>query len=268
MSQRAIEALDADIPHALYRPVTDEADLDRVAGEVARERVSFIAHAGVWAVCSVGFVFLNLVTTFWQEPELPARLWSIFPVLGWGIGVATHAAHALLAAPRALTAQREVLALSGLPEPQRGGLTELLDDLRRSASFVKSAVRALSPPRIDLEASLEGAEREVERLAHALLRIEEGLRSDATRRAERGRVASLTSERERLRGALEQLRVTLSNLEIDLLLLGTGPASHAHATDALGTEAALLRAAVEGAQKAREALSSDGGGASRFRRRS
>ncbi|MFN7971782.1 MAG: 2TM domain-containing protein [Acidobacteriota bacterium] len=251
------DALPRELGEALYRPVRDEAQLGELASRVAHARTLALAHAGGWLATSIFLAGTDLATTFFRPLPLAARAWAVFPILGWGIGVVVHAFYALVAAPRALEAQREALHVRGLlAEPDTRELASLVDDLTRSARFVKSHVRQLDPPRVDLEASLDVAEREADRLMQALLSLEEGLRSPATRRAERRRLEALSAERDRLRASLEELRVTLSNLEIDVLLEGSSPRTSAFAMESLAIEADLLRAAVEGAQAARAAVAS------------
>lgn len=54
----------------------------------ARKRVkklkSFYSNFGSWIVFSIFFTLLNLFTS-------PGYFWAIFPILGWGIGVAFQA---------------------------------------------------------------------------------------------------------------------------------------------------------------------------------
>ena len=54
----------------------------------ARKRVkkvkSFYANFASWVIFSIFFVVLNLVTS-------PGFFWAIFPIMGWGIGVAFQA---------------------------------------------------------------------------------------------------------------------------------------------------------------------------------
>lgn len=55
--------------------------------EKARKRVrkvkSFYKHLGTWVICSAFFIILNLITS-------PDEIWAIFPILGWGVGIALH----------------------------------------------------------------------------------------------------------------------------------------------------------------------------------
>ena len=47
-----------------------------------RERKRFYSHLMSWFICSVFFILLNLFTSDY--------FWAVFPILGWGIGVAFH----------------------------------------------------------------------------------------------------------------------------------------------------------------------------------
>ena len=53
----------------------------------SRKRVKrikgFYQHFGTWVVFSVFFIMLNIFTS-------PYDFWAIFPILGWGTGVAIH----------------------------------------------------------------------------------------------------------------------------------------------------------------------------------
>lgn len=55
--------------------------------EIARKRVNekkkFYEHLTTYLIMSIFFMLLNLFTS-------PGRWWFIFPVLGWGIGIASH----------------------------------------------------------------------------------------------------------------------------------------------------------------------------------
>ena len=53
-----------------------------IARKRVRERKRFYKHLFSWFIMSVFFVFMNLFTSDY--------FWAIFPILGWGIGVAFH----------------------------------------------------------------------------------------------------------------------------------------------------------------------------------
>jgi hypothetical protein len=58
---------------------------DKELYELARKRVErkkkFYTHLNTYLVMTIFFVLLNMFTS-------PGRWWFIFPVLGWGIGIA------------------------------------------------------------------------------------------------------------------------------------------------------------------------------------
>lgn len=60
----------------------DSRDLYEHAKSRVQTRKKFYTHVITWVVMSVFFILLNLSTTDY--------FWAIFPILGWGIGVAFH----------------------------------------------------------------------------------------------------------------------------------------------------------------------------------
>jgi hypothetical protein len=56
--------------------------------EIAKKRVKkvkgFYRHFGSWLIFSAFFIILNIRTS-------PYHFWAIFPIMGWGLGVALHA---------------------------------------------------------------------------------------------------------------------------------------------------------------------------------
>jgi len=56
--------------------------------EIAKKRVKkvkgFYSHFGTWLIFSAFFIILNFKTS-------PFDSWAIFPIMGWGVGVALHA---------------------------------------------------------------------------------------------------------------------------------------------------------------------------------
>ncbi|MDZ7842920.1 MAG: 2TM domain-containing protein [Gammaproteobacteria bacterium] len=57
---------------------------ERARRQVRRLR-GLYSHALVYAVVNLGLAALNLVTA-------PGDIWFIYPLLGWGIGLVSHAA--------------------------------------------------------------------------------------------------------------------------------------------------------------------------------
>lgn len=58
-------------------------DLRRIAEKRARARLGFYIHASSFVLVSAMQFGINLFTTPWV-------LWSVFPITGWGLGVAIH----------------------------------------------------------------------------------------------------------------------------------------------------------------------------------
>ncbi len=60
---------------------TQEDKRFQIARQRVEEKKKFYSHLTTYLVMSVFFVLLNLFTS-------PGRWWFVFPVLGWGIGIA------------------------------------------------------------------------------------------------------------------------------------------------------------------------------------
>jgi len=65
--------------------VTDDADLRRMAIHRADMKLGFRSHVMAYAIVNAGLLAINLVTS-------PDHLWFYWPMIGWGIGLAAHAA--------------------------------------------------------------------------------------------------------------------------------------------------------------------------------
>jgi hypothetical protein len=61
----------------------DDADLRRRAERRVAAKAGFRIHALVYVLVNVGLLAVNLMTS-------PQYLWSGWPMLGWGIGLAAH----------------------------------------------------------------------------------------------------------------------------------------------------------------------------------
>lgn len=66
----------------------DKRDLE--LWEVAKKRVSFRYHFGVYLMMIPVFWGIWYSTTDLASRELARISWPIFPILGWGIGVLFH----------------------------------------------------------------------------------------------------------------------------------------------------------------------------------
>ncbi len=65
-------------------------DLNRIARRRVGARIGLYTHAAVYVLVNAFLVVLQLRTT----PEIT---WSAYPLAGWGLGLAIHAAVVLLA---------------------------------------------------------------------------------------------------------------------------------------------------------------------------
>lgn len=65
--------------------MTDETDLRRLAVRRADMKLAFRSHLIAYAIVNAGLLAINLVTN-------PDHLWFYWPMIGWGIGLAAHAA--------------------------------------------------------------------------------------------------------------------------------------------------------------------------------
>ena len=58
-------------------------NLDRIARKRAGAKLGFYVHAGIFAVVNLALYLINAELT-------PARTWHVWPLMGWGIGLAFH----------------------------------------------------------------------------------------------------------------------------------------------------------------------------------
>ncbi len=68
------------------------AEIDRLAHKRAGAHMGLLVHATV-------YLLVNLL--LWGIALASGRHWAIFPTLGWGLGLAIHAAIVLMAVPGA-----------------------------------------------------------------------------------------------------------------------------------------------------------------------
>lgn len=64
-------------------------------------KIGFMIHLAVYLVVNTGLVLLDVVQT-------PGRIWSIWPLFGWGIGLLFHGLAVFLYAPGAAWKQRMI----------------------------------------------------------------------------------------------------------------------------------------------------------------
>ena len=63
----------------------DDAALRRLAQRRAVAKLAFYKHLAAYALVNIALLALNLATS-------PGTLWFYWPLLGWGVAVAAHAA--------------------------------------------------------------------------------------------------------------------------------------------------------------------------------
>ena len=64
-------------------------------------KLSFFIHLAVYLVVNSGLMLFNLTV-------VPAKLWAVWPLLGWGIGLLFHGLATFLSAPGANWKQRMI----------------------------------------------------------------------------------------------------------------------------------------------------------------
>jgi hypothetical protein len=65
--------------------MTDDVELRRLAVRRAEMKLGFRSHVFAYAIVNAGLAAINLATS-------PGYLWFVWPLIGWGIGLAAHAA--------------------------------------------------------------------------------------------------------------------------------------------------------------------------------
>ena len=63
--------------------MTDDVELRRLAIRRADMKLAFRSHLMAYVVVNAGLVMINLITS-------DDYFWAIWPMLGWGIGLAAH----------------------------------------------------------------------------------------------------------------------------------------------------------------------------------
>ena len=65
--------------------MTDDTDLRRLATRRADMKLGFRSHVFAYAIVNAGLAAINLLTS-------PEYWWFVWPLIGWGIGLAAHGA--------------------------------------------------------------------------------------------------------------------------------------------------------------------------------
>ena len=63
--------------------MTDDVELRRLAIRRADMKLAFRSHLMAYVIVNAGLVAINLITS-------SDYFWAIWPMLGWGIGLAAH----------------------------------------------------------------------------------------------------------------------------------------------------------------------------------
>ena len=63
--------------------MTDDVELRRLAIRRADMKLAFRSHLMAYVIVNAGLVMINLITS-------SDYFWAIWPMLGWGIGLAAH----------------------------------------------------------------------------------------------------------------------------------------------------------------------------------
>lgn len=194
MSKRRDER---ELDRMLYRPLDGRRELAELEAEAERVRRGTVAVAGVLGAVAAGLLGLNLLTTAGNTgADIAGRWWSLFPILSLAFAAAPLLAKQLWVVPRALEAQRRLLAERGL----------LIEGPEVAVVEERLAARIAGQARPQPELG--------QRLAQARLESAELVRSfgaGAARGAD-------SPEQIRVRARLAAYRVALGNLEIDALL--------------------------------------------------
>lgn len=74
-------AMNSDLPRTRTRSSLTEEELEAI--EYVQELKAFYTHAAVFVVGMIGIFIVNMMTS-------PGYLWSVWALLGWGMGIAIH----------------------------------------------------------------------------------------------------------------------------------------------------------------------------------
>ena len=137
----------------MYEPVESVEELDTLDARAARGRTKLSVVLRIATVAMLIVCAINLVTTaFSSDLLLAARFWSVFVLLSVSLTLLVPTVFVLVVHPRALEAQRRLLAdrrLLGLQSEILGAENRLVDLLS-----------SLNPPEPRLEEILAAARRE------------------------------------------------------------------------------------------------------------
>lgn len=87
-------------PHPLDQPMTPK-DIDRLARRRAGAKLGWYIHA-------TAFVVINLALFAISHHGFGSRHWTVFPLLGWGLGLALHGIAVFMCGPASGLRERMV----------------------------------------------------------------------------------------------------------------------------------------------------------------
>jgi len=220
-SSRKAAAASAKSSARLYRPAADSAEMAELERQRTKDERGFAQWSRVFVSIAAVLVLINLLTSFFDSDlRAPERVWSLLAILPLSTITVIWWARLRFVEQRGLEAQQILMAQRGLSRHATG--------IRAAERRLHSRLERLSPRQSGLEAVLSRAESASQRLLR--LADAEEARGDLPERAAR----------------LDAYRVTLDNIEIDVLLdpelLRSG-----EATEALEGATSLLRGSETGA---------------------
>ncbi|MEE8522751.1 MAG: tetratricopeptide repeat protein [Thermoanaerobaculia bacterium] len=202
---------------SLHRPVAAGDELGRLEDKLVRARRRFRRLLRVWLTFSMVMIGVGLISlgdvAVNSGPPAPMVL-----ILVTGILITWRSARVLVAQPRVLAAQRELL---GQRNPGSGptsrSIADRRDAVRSSTARLRRQVTAFSPPRPELAKALDEAAKEAAHRFHEIA-------ADAVRAAREaigdggGSPAPRPAADGERQAGIESFRLALANVEIDILL--------------------------------------------------
>ncbi|HYD97418.1 MAG TPA: 2TM domain-containing protein [Noviherbaspirillum sp.] len=79
----------------------DNTEAYRDAKRHVERKVGFFIHLAVYLVVNAGLILFNLLA-------VPGKVWAVWPLLGWGIGLLFHGLAVFLYAPGAAWKERMI----------------------------------------------------------------------------------------------------------------------------------------------------------------
>ncbi len=95
--------------HPTYSTLSPER-IEQLAHKRASAKLGWLMHAAVYLAVNTGLVLASVAS---------GKAWAVFPLLGWGIGLAAHGAAVWLVAPGAALHERLLARERARLAPQR-----------------------------------------------------------------------------------------------------------------------------------------------------